>query len=959
MPDRQFKMGKFTGSVPDDKIGAFLAKYPNAIEISQEPTSFKDILAKNVRELSTIGNPFSPVATGSFLEVLGRSFGETVAEKIIPEELTVPSIQKGGISYKSKTAADVAKFAVTIGADPITYIAPPSAKALGAFDKIAKLFSPAKKLVKPTEKAGSILAEIYQKKSAIDFVARSSGKEVDNVLSEFKILSKELPKEKGFEYAQGTDLIKQASGKAKAQPPGLLEEVAKKKSALEQIVKNAEGVLKPKLVGKSKVLENKVTKASVMGHQKEVSEIRGPALDLEQARISAELLEPTTAKPIIEKLEAGKQLSPMEILTMGVHGKKNAAQIVSDAAEGNLNKVLGTYLKAVKQPGQALRTVRDANDVFIKGLYDEINKLSPTDQKNAKKILESFGIAEKGAFKPTAVHKFVEWATMIKLTGLSTHLKNVLGNSAELLLRVPEKAAAGAWDAFVGGITGKGRSVYAKEALAEFVGVWKSIKNATHGFWGMLVHPTKYLEEATKAGEVTFRRGAIGGIFGEIVRSPGRFLGGMDVFFKELNKGAEIYALAARKALKDGKRGSEFIKATQHLIENPTNQMKVLARESAKARVFQKELGSISGKLDQIRTKHPLLRLIVPFWKTPVNLLKRGIERTPIPALYKPMWSKLDKAGKMELLGRMSVGSALLTGATMYALEGGISSGGPQSNAKRNLMRLGGWQPYSIKVGNTWVSYRGFEPMSSWFRTAGDVAEARIPENEYIEWAGKFAGSYMSQFIENPFLMGIKDMLNAFDSPDSFAPRLIANLAVGSTIPVIFQQWGTRVFDPTVRKPIRKKGQKFPKDIFGRVGGEFAARTPFLSKGVAPMRNIFGEPIVRESPVSQALGFTLATVKGSKLEKELSRLAGLEKGLSIGKPSRNILGHELDDEDYERLIIMTGSMFKESVRQYIHSPEYERDNDEFRIKVIKEIKTDINQTVRNQEFEKYYYEGVR
>jgi len=249
--------------------------------------------------------------------------------------------------------------------------------------------------------------------------------------------------------------------------------------------------------------------------------------------------------------------------------------------------------------------------------------------------------------------------------------------------------------------------------------------------------------------------------------------------------------------------------------------------------------------------------------------------------------------------------------------------------------------------------------MSSWFRTAGDVAEARIPENEYIEWAGKFAGSYMQQFIENPFLMGIKDVLNAFDSPDSFAPRFIANLAVGSTIPVIFQQWGTRVFDPTVRKPIKEKGQKFPKDIFGRVGGEVAARTPFLSKGVAPMRNIFGEPIVRESPISQALGFTLSTQKGSKLEKELSRLAGLEKGLSIGKPSRNILGHELDDEEYERLIIITGSMFKESIRQYIYSPEYERDEDEFRIKVIKEIKTDINQTVRNQEFEKYYYEGVQ
>ena len=65
------------------------------------------------------------------------------------------------------------------------------------------------------------------------------------------------------------------------------------------------------------------------------------------------------------------------------------------------------------------------------------------------------------------------------------------------------------------------------------------------------------------------------------------------------------------------------------------------------------------------------------------------------------------------------------------------------------MLRLSGWQPYSIKIGDTWVSYRGFEPLSSWFRTAGDLAEANIEDGNYIEWGTTFGISYFKEFAEN------------------------------------------------------------------------------------------------------------------------------------------------------------------------------------------------------------------
>ena len=198
MPDRTFKIGDQTGTIPERNVAAFLAKYPNAVEVK----GFFETALERSFDIIKKG-PF--IGAGLPLESISGQIGEKVQEAALS---IMPKSKRAG-GYRQMLG-----FVARMAGDPLVYVGP------------GGLFTFGKKAIKPTKEAISILGEIYNKKSAIDFVARSSAKKVDNVLGEFQKLSKGLPTEEGFKFAQGTDLIKQAASKAKATAPGVLEEVA-------------------------------------------------------------------------------------------------------------------------------------------------------------------------------------------------------------------------------------------------------------------------------------------------------------------------------------------------------------------------------------------------------------------------------------------------------------------------------------------------------------------------------------------------------------------------------------------------------------------------------------------------------------------------------------------------------------------------------------------------------------
>jgi hypothetical protein len=639
--------------------------------------------------------------------------------------------------------------------------------------------------------------------------------------------------------------------------------------------------------------------------------------------------------------------------------------LLKGQADDRLSRLVG--IRTAR--GRGFRDIKEQNKYIVDAAQDYLKRVQKERPDLFKKIQTEMEaklgpFVGEGQIKAKFSKKFVEFATMIKLTGLSTHIRATVGNAFSTALRFPEKVAAGTVDAITTGITGGQRSVYAREALAEFTGAIKGLSEGGRAFYKTLLDPTDYLKEMTKAGESIGRHGAIEGKFGDIVRLPGRLIGAVDVFFKRANESADLYARATRTGLLEGRRGAELARRVTNIADNASPELKEFTKLAARERVFQEQLQGFMGTLNRIRGEHPLTRLIVPFFTTPVNLFKQSLQRVPglglaVPSTWKGLFRKSAKnwrAGKKfseaekmfatkaefvnTMVARQITGGMFLGGAMLYAAQGNISSLGPKSKSQRSVKRLSGWQPLSIKIGDRWFGFRGFEPISSWLRTAADAFEGIEEKESGVELSQKMIASYVRQFAENPFFMGIHDMYEAFSNPEANASDVVSGMVVGSTIPNILQQMG-RVWDPVIREPTGTFEKAF-------------ARVPVLSQTVSPLRDIFGEPVERDIPWANMVGFNISVKSDDKVNNELARL-----GIGIGKPTKTVNGVELTDEEYERFYILKGQMLKDSLKSLVEWDTYERLDDEERIDFIRSDIRRINSFAKSQTFERYYQEGSR
>ena len=104
---------------------------------------------------------------------------------------------------------------------------------------------------------------------------------------------------------------------------------------------------------------------------------------------------------------------------------------------------------------------------------------------------------------------------------------------------------------------------------------------------------------------------------------------------------------------------------------------------------------------------------------------------------------------RAEYIGRQNMSSLIVTGVGMAAFFGNITGSGPTDHAeRRRWQELGGFQPYSIKVGETedgkpiWVSYKGTGFIETLLGMTADVVfHANKVDKDADEWFGAIAGA--------------------------------------------------------------------------------------------------------------------------------------------------------------------------------------------------------------------------
>ena len=521
--------------------------------------------------------------------------------------------------------------------------------------------------------------------------------------------------------------------------------------------------------------------------------------------------------------------------------------------------------------------------------------------------------------------KAVELYINSLLSGPQTHAVNILSNTLTSLAQVPEHAAAAAVGAarragerVASRVTGRevgnaDRVLFSEtgsRAAGMIAGAREGIRAAARSF---LTGDTSDAVSKVEQQQMN----AIGGKLGSVIRTPTRLLSAEDELFKGIARRMELNGLALRRAHSEGLRGQAARDRASELVENPDDAMLRGSFEYARYLTFQTPLDhdSLAAGISRGTQRRPEWKLLLPFVRTPVNLLKFAAERSPAAVMMKS-WRKEMAAGGARR--DMAVARALLgtgMGAAMYemAVAGHITGGGPADRDARALLQADGWQPYSLKVGDRYYSYARLDPFSTTIGTVADMVDlqSHMTEKQQERSMTLVAAAIANNLSSKTWLSGISSALEAVNDPDRYLDNLVSRTAGAIAVPSIVAQVA-RTNDPIMREA------RGPMD-------RLRSRIPGLSDDLKPRRDVFGRPMQQQ----EAIGPDLASpLFAGTARRDPTVAALLDAGAHVTKPQRKIGDRELTDVEYDRYQEFTGKKAKPRLDELVQTGDWRGMSDE-------------------------------
>lgn len=433
--------------------------------------------------------------------------------------------------------------------------------------------------------------------------------------------------------------------------------------------------------------------------------------------------------------------------------------------------------------------------------------------------------------KASLMDKVSEYWINSILSGPQTQAANIIGNAAyggweTLIQRGVEGAAADAARLF-GMDTGTGAK--AAPTLREYRAMAKAtapaLARAGRNFLAAWRREVPILEDEiaaaggeTGAGsklELPDARAKIGGKTGRAVRALGtRQLLAFDELFKGLWGTLDVHARSYRMALAEGLKGEAAWNRAAELTNDMASDAWAESLKYAENVAFQSE-NELANQVVKVRQwvnetlRIPVGTFVIPFVKTPLNILKGAAEKTPLATVQAGLHlARGDYRDNPALLARdvanNMVGwslAALLTAAVGGDDEEQWITGATSPDRGEREMQYRQAPPMSVRVGDSWVSYARIEPFATVLGTMVDTIKRAKRSGSMAEGVASVAESLKNQVEDKTFLQGLSDIFAMLDKQGS-ANQKAAQWASGfatSWVPNIIRQ-PTRATDPMLRE---------------------------------------------------------------------------------------------------------------------------------------------------------------
>jgi hypothetical protein len=203
-------------------------------------------------------------------------------------------------------------------------------------------------------------------------------------------------------------------------------------------------------------------------------------------------------------------------------------------------------------------------------------------------------------------------------------------------------------------------------------------------------------------------------LLGEIIRIPGDNLFLADNLFRMMGFQGELNALTIRRAANSKLTGDAYNTFLKKISDTPAEETIAAAKQWGDRMVFADNFKSLMLQgFQQGISSHPLLRLAVPFFRTPIRLFQRGLDITPGLNFLDPEITKnIARQGAEGDLARGQVMLSVVVGLPiLYAAYNGMVVGRHPKELAETYKAQN--QPEnSWKVGNTWVDLTRIDPIA-------------------------------------------------------------------------------------------------------------------------------------------------------------------------------------------------------------------------------------------------------
>jgi GGDEF domain-containing protein len=599
-------------------------------------------------------------------------------------------------------------------------------------------------------------------------------------------------------------------------------------------------------------------------------------------------------------------------------------------------------LRQIRNAKNQAESLADLSEQIKNGGFDDKDITKLVNYINKSKDLSAINKAPY--WKKTLNSMYEIWLNWGLLSNPVTHTANITSNALTSLIRTAaEKPVATLVDPFVARIQKRKTERFMGEIFPEVQGQLTAITRIfgagktgldQGGIKTMIRAIGREFEQVQGMfGEKIEYPAQIRGLAGELIRGPGNALQAGDLVFKKIVYEGEVLSRAYRQARIEGLRGGAFKRRSEELVKkvaDPATEDKIAAQirrasmQEAQYRTYTQALGNIGRNIMRTRNAIPGARYIVPFIRTPLNILKYGLERLPgtgYLTLYKKITSGEIKGAEIsDQIAKLIVGHIMAIPMVLAARAGIITGSGPEDKNERKALEASGWQPYEFKLRDLAYSFRRLEPLATILGIAADfveIARATKDEDKLSGLAAQLAGSIAKNITSKTFTEQVAQFYSAIQDPERygtgfvkrFATSLVPGVVRGVAHSMDPRYRGKETLGEYVQSVIPGKSQELPpkRDVLGK---EIEKEGGFLWNFVVPIR-------VRKNKSNPVLG-------------EINRLR-----VPLSMPSKKIYGQELTTKQFDEYGKIAGEQTYKLLENLINSPSYKNMNDNLRSEFIK------------------------